>query len=361
MPTTTEETAVEVCERCGHESEEFLNVSVNGCEQVWCETCRETYSFTCADCEDILIRSDAFGYIASGELVCELCGDENFTCDDCGDRYANTDYARDGYCCHCVANYEDDILSDDGGKPRLTPWGEGKQFYGVELEVELRDSDDLETEVSQVRSQLGEYAICKGDGSLDNGFEICTSPASLDFHREKLWTKFFSTRHGGLRIMDSCGLHVHASRAPLSELTIAKIVCFANARRNALFMTIIAGRSASTYAKYKEKHIKTAAKKSGDRYEAVNLQPEKTIEFRLFKSTTKQPNLFKALEFCDALIKFCSPAGRSITDCLSRTKFCAYVKTHKRSYPHLHAFIAASWLGQNNKAAVEYGFAKRES
>jgi hypothetical protein len=251
-------------------------------------------------------------------------------------------------------------LQDDGAKPNLKPLGNGKHFYGVELEVEVRDEDSIEEEANNVSSQLGAYAICKGDGSLDAGFEICTSPASLDFHRDKLWTKFFAARHAGLSIRANCGLHVHCSRNPLSELTIAKIVCFVNMARNADFITTIAGREENSYCHKKIKKMADASKRSGDRYEAVNLQPSHTIEFRIFKSTTRQSSLFKALEFCDALIKFCMPAGRSVRDCLSRAKFCAYVAEHKRTWPHLHAFIDATWFGRDNKLAEKLGFLKRE-
>jgi hypothetical protein len=153
-------------------------------------------------------------------------------------------------------------------------------------------------------------------------------------------------------------MHVHCSREPLSELSIAKMVCFVNAPRNAKFMRVISGREASTYARYKKKDIRDAAKRTGDRYEALNVQPPHTVEFRLFKGTLNRAKFFKALEFCDAMIHFCAPAGRSVRACLSHIKFCKYVSAHRKTYPHLHAFIMASWYGRDNKLAEESRFEK---
>ena len=342
------------CERCNDEVSPDGLQNVDG--QAWCEDCRERFSFCCEDCDHTFSNNASGGSNTNGDTICDSCADSYFTCDSCNDRYHNDDYAEDGLCRECY--HDGETLCADGAKPSLTPRGRGKHFYGVELEVELRNEEDLGDEVAQVKNQLGDHAICKGDGSLSNGFEIVTSPASFPFHRDTLWERFFAHRHTGLRIMDSCGLHVHCSRAPLSELSIAKMVCFVNAPRNAKFMQVIGGRPASTYAKYKQKHMHTAAKRTGDRYEALNVQPPHTVEFRLFKGTLNRAKFFKALEFCDAMIHFCAPAGRSVRECLSRIQFCKYVMAHRKTYPHLHAFIAASWYGRDNKHAEAFKFEK---
>ena len=360
MPT---EPAIEVeeetahCDRC-HDAVSIHDGLQDVDGQTWCENCRDFYAFRCDDCATYFPSCNTGGNNSSGNSVCESCADNYFYCDRCHVTCPNEDYAEDGYCCDCRnCRNDDDCLRDDGATPSLKPCGRGKHFYGVELEVELRDGD-LCDEVQTVKNQLGEHAICKGDGSLNNGFEIVTSPASFAFHRDTLWEKFFAHRHPGLRIMSSCGLHVHCSREPLSELSIAKMVCFVNAARNARFMRVISGREASNYARYKKKDIRDAAKRTGDRYEALNVQPPKTIEFRLFKATLNRAKFFKALEFCDAMIHFCAPAGRSVRACLSRIKFCKFVVEHRKMYPHLNAFIAASWYGQDNKLAETCQFEK---
>ncbi len=363
-----DETAVAHCDHCLRDecdAESMHEVQTHDSRyrlitEQWCGDCRANDAFECNDCNKVCSNRVNGGDNSDGERICNPCSANYFSCDDCGSRYHNDDYGGDGRCRDCDSNSNCDGMRDDDAKPCLKPRGKGVHFLGVELEVEVLDDDGgMLEEVAQVTAQLGEHAICKGDGSLGYGFEICTSPATLDFHRDILWRDFFAHRHPGLACRDTCGLHVHCSRAPLSELTIAKVVCFVNAARNADFITTIAGRESNSYCKIKTKSIKSAAKRNGDRYEAVNLNPDKTIEFRIFRATTIGAKFFKALEFCDALIKFCAPAGRSVRDCTSRAKFCAFVKEHKRTWPHLHAFIEAAWYCRDNKAAAEYGFAKR--
>jgi hypothetical protein len=366
------ETEIELtyCDRCerdfnaDNESAYEVNTYVRGSYsltlQTWCEACVHSYAFSCDDCDEYFARDYSGGTNSSGSLVCQSCAESYFSCDNCGDVYHNDDYAEDGLCRSCYRD-NNDGLCDDGEKPCLKPRGKGKHFLGVELEVEVRDGGNKGTQADAILKQLRGHAICKGDGSLDYGIEICTSPATLDFHREEIWPGFFSHRHPNLACQSNCGLHVHASRKPLTELTIAKIVCFVNAARNADFIGCIAGRSNNSYCKIKHKKITTAAQRNGDRYEAVNLQPVNTIEFRIFRATTLKPKFYKALEFCDALIQFCMPAARSVRDCTNRAKFCAFVREHKRTWPHLHAFIEASWYGRDNEAAKAFGFLKRSA
>jgi hypothetical protein len=55
----------------------------------------------------------------------------------------------------------------------------------------------------------------KGDGSLNDGFEIVTHPMTHDWAMEKFpWEMIEKLRRSGYRSWDTdtCGLHVHASR-----------------------------------------------------------------------------------------------------------------------------------------------------
>lgn len=141
-----------------------------------------------------------------------------------------------------------------------------------------------------------EFIVTKDDGSLDRGFEIVTAPATLE---EQLahWKPFFARLPSGLRSFSTCtcGLHIHCSRRPLTELTIAKIVCFTNANFNRPFVECIAGRPSGRWANIWPKKLSDARKINPERYEAVNLQNYDTIEFRIFKGTLKEQSFYKAL------------------------------------------------------------------
>src|SRR4051812_47009139 len=99
-------------------------------------------------------------------------------------------------------------------------------FFGVELEVEV-DSDFQRAERAErvIKSLPSNFAIAKKDGSVKKGFEICSCPASLQYH-STAWDKFFEKATHGLRGFsgENCGMHVHVSRASLSSLQIGKIV-----------------------------------------------------------------------------------------------------------------------------------------
>jgi hypothetical protein len=239
--------------------------------------------------------------------------------------------------------------------------GKGPHFYGVELEVEATsDRDDrAEFVLGRLNRNGITFAHLKSDGSLsDGGFEIVTVPASLDKQRE-IWPRLLDSV-SGMKSFDTktCGLHVHCSRKPLSTLTVAKIVVFVNNRTNQGFMECIAGRPSGQWAMYKDKKHKDVMDGANTvRYEAVNLLNYNTIEFRIFKGTLKKASVFKAIEFCDALIHFCLPCSQSISDASKLDKFIEFIKHQRKSYPHLWGFVSAKWLGEECKESETHGYA----
>ena len=103
---------------------------------------------------------------------------------------------------------------------------------------------------------------------------------------------------------------------------------------NRRFITRLAQRRSEDYAKFKFKTIDNYF--SDDKYEAVNLIPKNTIEFRMFKGTLKKESVFRALEFVDCIIKYC--ANNPIERCVSYKEFIDYVKQQRRFYPELKRF-----------------------
>ena len=85
-------------------------------------------------------------------------------------------------------------------------------YMGVELEVERRNNCPYEigemTHNDFYNGKTGQFAIMKSDGSLSNGFEIVTAPATLNAHREN-WDTFLngaqsSTSNPGILIQQVC-------------------------------------------------------------------------------------------------------------------------------------------------------------
>lgn len=312
--------------------------------QHWCESCTDDHAYRCADCS---YRFDELSHNNShDERICSYCAESYFTCDECDNTRPNEDYGGDGRCQSCCGNDSSRVINDYSYRPHAIfhpsrAECDATRAYGVELEVESV-SGSLEDNAEEVQELTGDFAYLKYDGSLNNGFEIVSHPGTLAYHRTA-WEEFFAKRPRGLRSYDTstCGLHVHASKRGLTPLQIAKIVFFVSAHDNSHFIRRIAGRDANRYCKKVMKKLGDCHRDDDrDRYHAVNLCPSHTVEFRLFRGTLKRESFFRALEFVDAIIKYCEPAARSIEDATSADAFTSWLlgdKKHKDAWPNLYA------------------------
>jgi hypothetical protein len=304
------------------------------------------------------------------EELSDNFGDDFYECNDCShlgfqddSRNVLNDY---DVCYHCSQNYywneyegyyqgdrpddddDDDDDEDNNGYENIGSYHSSKKhlghipssfdnrtprvLLGLELEMELKDSDDysLDEQAGNLLDAIGKYkghryALCEEDGSLDDGFEMVTSYTGLDVHKEQL--QFFKNRFVGMAShnTDTCGLHVHICKSSMTTLHGAKMVFFINDTNNYQLVKALARRDNASYAKIKDKRsdttwIKDAIRNTkekkyqlkglnSDRYEALNFNNERTIEFRLFKGTLKYETIMACLEFTYATWHFCKDAG----------------------------------------------------
>lgn len=213
----------------------------------------------------------------------------------------------------------------------------GKPLLGVELELEGIDGEKLRL----IHGVLKNHCIFKRDGSLSNGVEIVSKPAIIDEHRKE-FEAFFLSPHN-LEANNSCGLHVHMDRKSLSFLRLGKIMEFINREDNANFITKVAGREQNSYCRRdisKDLYFPKDNQNGGDRYSALNLQPQATVEFRLFNSTTNFHEFMSRLEFVQALWEFVQPGVAkglsSLKQATSHEAFIQYVQSQGRNgFPYL--------------------------
>ena len=181
------------------------------------------------------------------------------------------------------------------------------------------------------------YGLCEEDGSLDEGFELVTSYTGLDVHKEQL--QFFKHRFEGMASHNTstCGLHIHICKSSMSTLHGAKMVFFINDTNNYRLIKAVARRD-NSFAKIKDKKADTTWLKDAvrhqknrhyqlkglnqDRYEALNFNNEKTIEFRLFKGSLKYETIMACLEFTYATWHFCKDAS---IDQLTTDQFIKFI------------------------------------
>lgn len=271
------------------------------------------------------------------------CYEDYSVCDSCGSDYVWCN-SRDTY-----VREDDEYDNDEEDEPQYENIGSyhsskrvlghipsaydnrnPRVLLGLELEMESNRDDDIDERASTLLDALGyyqnkPYALCEEDGSLSHGFEMVTGYTGLDVHEKQL--EFFKNRFEGMRSHDTktCGLHIHICKSDMSIYHAMKMVLFVNDSGNANLVRALARRDASSYAKFKDKKTdkswyKEAQRyRSGkedklrglnqDRYEALNFQNPKTIEFRLFKGTLKYETIMACLEFTYATWFFCREAG----------------------------------------------------
>ena len=200
-------------------------------------------------------------------------------------------------------------------------------FVGVELEVES-PREDPEMISDFVDELMGNTATCERDGSLNEGFEIITQPATPaaycdNFKLEELCRLLDSN---GCKSHDTrtCGLHVHVSRAALGaseqarDMVCAKLLVLMDKFTDELTKFArrdwVNGRWAPKYRNFNadgEQSTKKLLEKykpckdSGDRYKALNLTNDATIEFRIFKGTLNPLALKATVLLCETMVQFC--------------------------------------------------------
>jgi hypothetical protein len=236
------------------------------------------------------------------------------------------------------------------GKPR------GKVFFGIELEMESsckcwEGNDDCKCiDVSTDKLDAlsgGEFLGFKTDSSLFNGVEIVTVPASLEIHRRR-WKGVFENWPENLIPKKSCGMHIHASKEPLTPEMIGRIWVFVNKVSNRKILTTLAGRAGNDYCEYLSVRKNDFKDKFGNindyfssHHSAVDIDCPKTIEFRMFAGTNEYLKFIRNLEFVSSLIHWVRLNPKLEYDDLSWVNLFEYISSNK-SWNGIYEFLKES-------------------
>ena len=272
-------------------------------------------------------------------------------CTECGTKSV-VDTTRDGLCVDClgttyrVHNYshrvEESLGFDKRNKSITEP------YLGIEIEYQV---DKRKEGRLYVGDNLYNHSLMKEDGSIRNGFEIVSRPASYAQHMLR-YTSFLDGLPEWIHPHQSCGMHVHISRTALSQMGAGKLVEFINRDDNKKFIKLIAGRDSTNYQRSDESYdIKKPYKvhignDGADRYNFINLQNKKTIELRIFASP-KNTNEFKVrMQFVKAMISYCQPAALTGTlkEQTSFSSFITWLENTKKEFKELHTYVKESAL-----------------
>ena len=193
-------------------------------------------------------------------------------------------------------------------KPKPVFNGEGKKFLG--LEMEFHRCGESDERANHIIADLNKIVYAKHDSSLHNGMEFVTHPCTPKFHMQNIDYGAFFSRVQSLNGQSGAnsGLHIHVNRDFFkTNEAIAKVVRFAENNFKTLMQ--FSGRTdedSNWCAKYgytvKElNRIYEVAQESGQKYRAVNLRPNHTIEFRMFRSTQDVNRIHAYIQFVDVI------------------------------------------------------------
>lgn len=326
------------CDYCGDiyaDGDECISIDDGG--EYVCNSCADRHYYHCDHCGDYFSDRN-MRYYGGNMEICDNCSDYYAICEDCGDVFHidNGSYSdRDDswYCDYCYNSHnhgdDSDLIWSYSEKPdpvfHNTPGDmcgdEYRLYIGVENEISGYNAyiDDAAQEIRDIADT--DLLYMKDDCSIHNGFEMVSHPCTLDYHMNKFpWDDIFdaATSNGFEMQHRSCGLHCHVNRRffgsdrEIQDLHIAKLILVVEKIWDD--MTKFARRDHCDYSrkpcvKYERgDDAETLQQKYNEstytRYYAVNVENEKTVEFRMFRNTLDYQTFVATLQFVDTICRY---------------------------------------------------------
>ena len=225
------------------------------------------------------------------------------------------------------------FFRDESSEPPIS------KYFGIELEIDVPESkQDGQHRASVVNAVLTDlntdengqnwnHWTAMNDGSTSGyGFELISQPMTIKYMEqakiiERLCDALQIAKDEGYRSHDTstCGLHFHVSKNALSEECIVNAmmlvdkfwdVVFKMSRRNA--SNIHWGKKMNCFyyleSDFNMQHNQMIGNIKNphfaeDRYDAINLTNDHTIELRVCKGTMKKNTIMASLHFFDFLLE----------------------------------------------------------
>lgn len=299
-----------------------------------CDDCYSDDHRTCEDCNDSLnCNRDDYTYVPYDRLVCYDCLNAHYNyCHHCEEYWHHDDVP-----CDCerddddysgsglISSYCRDMKNNvtfyiaDGSLVYSEPSGVVVTGFENEMECVEGDISDCAQLAHNLFSPHG--CILKSDGSLNHGFELVTSPMSLDYVQNVFpFDELRQLAKAGMRSSqtETCGLHVHINKGFFDRRPTSMYRFMAMFHHNNSVWQKIGGRTNSSYArwnddeqnrmieyvKYASSHGIRGLNANPERYVAINLQNRNTIELRFFKGTLRPLSIKARIEAVHAVAEY---------------------------------------------------------
>lgn len=296
------------CASCGdiHSMDDSNTVYTSDeSSQLWCNRCVEYSANYCEECD----RYFDCRQVVVNNSCCEYCTPEEQACGDI--RYWSAPGGVRGYSykpnpCFCMTEEQ---------QTQYAPTDLVQFGFELEMEDHRHYGEYANDDANYMNEKLG-FTYCKRDGSLDDGIELVSHPATLEYLMEKkdVFAEVFKemTRRGYTSHNNgNCGLHVHLSLKPFvannkyASCALIRIVdslwdeLVRFSRRTEYQLDRWASRYSTKSIKFKD--IAKSVKANCGRYMAVNTENAHTIEIRMFRGTLKVDTFFAVLQLVKRL------------------------------------------------------------
>ena len=342
-----------------------------------CATCKRNY-VVCSGCGKLLRQTDVQTTEDSRNYCADCFVNNTRTCADCGRVFSNTSSGRFSrntsgeeiwYCHSCSESHI--AVHQYGYKPVARfkkndkDTDTNKEFFGSEIEVSGSQSY-AEAFINTVNSSTEEHVYLKSDSSIcGGGFEIVTQPMSRNY----IYDTFKDKLESGMSYLDSKGfqghnkggIHIHVSKDALTNKQIAGMInlLYTNSGKIKQLWLTLTQRQAenmqwgSINTESLVENKKSLMKKilngnynwksnaiSNQRYTAMNIaSSNKTVEFRIFNSSTRIERILKNYEIIFSLIDFTN------TDSLpTHMNYLKYIAKNQNKYKYLYEFCVEKEL-----------------
>jgi hypothetical protein len=302
-----------VCDGCGRVLHRWELHNAPGETSLCVECFREEWR-VCRYC-NIIIPAGSARELGGGLELCEVCYTQHSSpCEMCGEITVRRSHGPGDRAalCHscweetrCIHPYDYSPLLNFEG----TPWD--NLFMGFELEIEVGDQDrelvayDLVEFLDSVGLKNRFYM--KHDGSLQNGFEVVSHPATYSIWKTQQIPELLKwlVQRGCLsHDPGTCGLHVHLSRAFFSDSQINRIKCFFDENWGRIeLLSRRRGNFRYCQREYFERGDTLFGKPQNGRHTAVNVT-RTTVEIRVFRGTLNHRTFVATLQFCHAIAHY---------------------------------------------------------
>lgn len=355
-----------VCAHCGKTIEAsddcYVDIIHGG---YYCTDCITV----CDDCERFILRDDAEYLEKYDKIICHDCRIFNYClCDDCGEYVAADECQQVNYrhvCNNCLSNnyvecrecgdwihlddaiyVDEEYYCSDCAPTDLEDYNHTRsnltfrladgqreeyrtRFFGIELETDdvndkYCDSDltDIAVDVKGYFAQ--NYIHAKRDGSLDNGIEFVTEPSTweyLESQADNIQLALNCIYNYDMRSHDTstCGLHCHVNKRSFSDWEKSTALMILWLDKNWDNMVKFSRRNHNSLEQWAKKNevpeyieaesiTDVLTLSNCDRYNAINIRNNATIEFRMFRGTLNYKTLSATIELVKLLCEWAEHA-----------------------------------------------------